>query len=194
MYPWPIADVDYEMQIALDIALDYLEHTGQAVPFSETQRICAHNILRSWREGTRLGSGLPMMQSKPSRRDRSRLIWGRSIPGPLEVRPAFFGASVDAFWTLFLSLTCSSCTAHVDRSAGCAVVLGDQMVVKQWMHNEYRIDLQLVGSDYLCYIYEPGNSEKLSYTPVVEMKHGQGAAEIAAEAFIDERMKKKALR
>jgi hypothetical protein len=53
MYPWPIADVDYEMQIALDIALDYLEHTGQAVPFSETQRICAHNILRSWREGTR---------------------------------------------------------------------------------------------------------------------------------------------
>jgi hypothetical protein len=64
------------------------------------------------------------------------------------------------------------------------------MVVKLWQYRGYRIDLQLLGSDYLCYIYDPGNSEKLSYTPVVEMKHGQRAAEIAAEAFIDERLEK----
>jgi hypothetical protein len=41
------------MQIALDVALDYLERTGQAFPFSETQRICALLILKSWRAGTR---------------------------------------------------------------------------------------------------------------------------------------------
>jgi hypothetical protein len=33
--------------------MDYLEFTGQAYPFSETQRICAHTILQSWRRGTR---------------------------------------------------------------------------------------------------------------------------------------------
>jgi hypothetical protein len=50
-YPWPIADANYEMEVALDIALDYLERTGQAFPFSETQRICAHRIVTSWRAG-----------------------------------------------------------------------------------------------------------------------------------------------
>jgi hypothetical protein len=27
MYPWPIGDFDYKMDAALDIAMDYLEHT-----------------------------------------------------------------------------------------------------------------------------------------------------------------------
>lgn len=49
--PWPIADPDVVLQEALDIALDYLEFTGQAFPFSETQRICAHTILLAWRAG-----------------------------------------------------------------------------------------------------------------------------------------------
>ena len=31
MYPWPIDDFDYVMDQALDIAMDYLERTGQAV-------------------------------------------------------------------------------------------------------------------------------------------------------------------
>jgi hypothetical protein len=43
--PWPIADPDVVLQEALDIALDYLEFTGQAFPFSEPQRICAHTIM-----------------------------------------------------------------------------------------------------------------------------------------------------
>ena len=43
--PWPLADPDVVLQEALDIALDYLEFTGQAFPFSETPRICAHTIL-----------------------------------------------------------------------------------------------------------------------------------------------------
>ena len=52
-YPWPIPEPDYEMQIALDVALNYLEQTGQAYPFSEAQRTCTAVILKSWREGTR---------------------------------------------------------------------------------------------------------------------------------------------
>ena len=65
------------------------------------------------------------------------------------------------------------------------------MVVKQWLYGEYRIDLHLVGSDYVSHIYEPGSMEKIEYTPVIEMKHGQVKAEQAAEAFVDERMEKK---
>jgi hypothetical protein len=51
-YPWPI-EADYEMQVALDIACEYLERAGQAFPFSETQRICALTIVNSWRAGTK---------------------------------------------------------------------------------------------------------------------------------------------
>jgi hypothetical protein len=53
MYPWPISDTDVTLQDALDIAMNYLEFTGQAYPFSETQRVCADTILRSWRKGTK---------------------------------------------------------------------------------------------------------------------------------------------
>ena len=65
------------------------------------------------------------------------------------------------------------------------------MSVKNWVHRDYRIELDLLGGNYLSTIYEPGKSEKLSYTPVIEMKHGQQAAEKAAEAFIDARIEKK---
>jgi hypothetical protein len=65
------------------------------------------------------------------------------------------------------------------------------MIVKQWLYGAYRIDLHLVGSDYVSDIYEPDSAEKLEYTPVIEMKHGQVKAEKAAEAFVDERMEKK---
>ena len=65
------------------------------------------------------------------------------------------------------------------------------MIVKQWQYSAYRIDLYLLGGNYVTSIYEPENFEKLSYTPAIEMKHGQAKAERAAEAFIDERMQKK---
>jgi hypothetical protein len=52
-YPWPIGDADSSLGDALEIALDYLEYTGQAFPFSETQRACAHVILEKWRAGVR---------------------------------------------------------------------------------------------------------------------------------------------
>lgn len=51
MYPWPF--VEAVLQEALDIAMDYLEFTGQAYPFSEVQRACANTILKSWRAGTK---------------------------------------------------------------------------------------------------------------------------------------------
>lgn len=65
------------------------------------------------------------------------------------------------------------------------------MVIKQWMYKEYRIELALLGGDYLSLIYEPGNPEKLPYTPVVEMKHGERVAQAAAERFVDERLERK---
>src|ERR1700709_2210336 len=65
------------------------------------------------------------------------------------------------------------------------------MIVKQWLYGEYRIDVQLVGGDYVSIIYEPGSIEKLQYTPVIEMKHGQVKGERAAEAFVDKRIEKK---
>ena len=52
-YSWPIQEVDRRMDEALDIALDYLERTGQAYPFSTTQKVCANTIVLSWRRGTR---------------------------------------------------------------------------------------------------------------------------------------------
>ena len=41
MYPWPIGDFDCKLDEALDIALNYLECTGQAVNFIEVQRAAA---------------------------------------------------------------------------------------------------------------------------------------------------------
>jgi hypothetical protein len=52
-YPWPIANADEVLQDALDIALDYLEFTRQAYPFSEVERACASVILEAWKAGTR---------------------------------------------------------------------------------------------------------------------------------------------
>jgi hypothetical protein len=52
-YPWPPDEEDPVLEEALDIAMDYLEITGQAFPFSQIQRICAGTILSSWRDGTK---------------------------------------------------------------------------------------------------------------------------------------------
>jgi hypothetical protein len=65
------------------------------------------------------------------------------------------------------------------------------MVLKQWMYRDHRIDLHLIGADFLSDIYDPGTSQKLAYTPIVEMKHGQQEAERAAETFIDARIEKR---
>jgi hypothetical protein len=53
MYPWPIGDFDYAMDVALDIAMNYLEHTGQAVAFREVQSKAAMAIVAAWKGGVR---------------------------------------------------------------------------------------------------------------------------------------------
>ena len=45
MYPWPIGDFDNAMDVALETAMNYLEHTGQATRFPEVQRVAAMAIV-----------------------------------------------------------------------------------------------------------------------------------------------------
>ena len=45
MYPWPLAECHHTLNEALEIAMDYLELTRQAYPYSETQVWAADAIL-----------------------------------------------------------------------------------------------------------------------------------------------------
>jgi hypothetical protein len=53
MYPWPIEDFDYAMDEALDVAMNYLESTEQAVKFIEVQHVAATAIVVAWKMGVR---------------------------------------------------------------------------------------------------------------------------------------------
>ena len=53
MYPWPTGEFDNVMDVALEIALDYLEKTGQAARFLEVQRTAATAIAAAWKMGVR---------------------------------------------------------------------------------------------------------------------------------------------
>lgn len=53
MYPWPFGEFDYVMDDALDIAMDYLIRTDQAISFRETQKAAADAIAMAWRAGVR---------------------------------------------------------------------------------------------------------------------------------------------
>ena len=53
MYPWPFGDFDNVMDDALDIAMDYLIRTDQAVNFREAQTFAANAIANAWRAGVR---------------------------------------------------------------------------------------------------------------------------------------------
>jgi hypothetical protein len=51
-YPFPLIVTDpAPLQKALDIAMDYLEHTGQAFPLARTEHTCARVIFEKWRDG-----------------------------------------------------------------------------------------------------------------------------------------------
>jgi hypothetical protein len=50
-YPWPFEQPDPVLQKALDIALDYLETTGQVSPLSLTETACGRVILDEWLTG-----------------------------------------------------------------------------------------------------------------------------------------------
>jgi hypothetical protein len=53
LYPWPLTDLHTTLNESLEIAMDYLEGTGQAHPYSETQVEVAEAILTAWRSGVR---------------------------------------------------------------------------------------------------------------------------------------------
>jgi hypothetical protein len=58
MYPWPIGDFDYAMDVAPDNAMNYLERTGQAEKFVAVQRVAAIAIITAWKMGERRRLGL----------------------------------------------------------------------------------------------------------------------------------------
>jgi hypothetical protein len=51
-YPWPLPHPHPMLDEALDIALDYLEATGQAKAGDDTQHLAAGSILADWLKGT----------------------------------------------------------------------------------------------------------------------------------------------
>jgi hypothetical protein len=53
MYPWPFGEFDNVMDEALNIAMDYLIRTDQAVNFREAQTLAANTIAVAWRSGVR---------------------------------------------------------------------------------------------------------------------------------------------
>jgi hypothetical protein len=53
MYPWPLGEFDNAMDVALEIALDYLDRTGQSVRFNEVQSTAAMAIAVAWKVGVR---------------------------------------------------------------------------------------------------------------------------------------------
>jgi hypothetical protein len=53
LYPWPASALDITLSEALEIAMGYLEGTGQAHPYTETQEKAADAILSAWRAGVR---------------------------------------------------------------------------------------------------------------------------------------------
>jgi hypothetical protein len=72
MYPWPISDFDYAMDDALDIAINYLERTGQVGTFAEVQRVAATAIVAAWKMGVRNRIKLAHVAIKAVEQNRAR--------------------------------------------------------------------------------------------------------------------------
>jgi hypothetical protein len=53
MYPWRFGEFDNVMDDALNIAMDYLIRTDQAVKFRKAQTLAADAIADAWRAGVR---------------------------------------------------------------------------------------------------------------------------------------------
>jgi len=73
MYPWPHGDFDSVMDDALDIAMDYLIRTDQAVDFRGTQTLAANAIANAWRAGVRSRMRLTNMAIRAVEERRAKL-------------------------------------------------------------------------------------------------------------------------
>ena len=71
MYPWPISDFDYAMDDALDIAMNYLERTGQ-VGTSLRSSVCSTAIVVAWKMGVRNRIKLAHVAIKAVEQNRAR--------------------------------------------------------------------------------------------------------------------------
>jgi len=63
--PWPMTEADVDLEAALDIALDYLEGTGQIHPLFETLQVCTTAIIEAWRRERDIGFDWPTAPSRP---------------------------------------------------------------------------------------------------------------------------------
>jgi len=78
-YRWPLPHPDPALHEALDIALDYLEATGQATAGDDTQHFVADSILNAWLKGARhkirlANTGiLTVEQARASRKETGHL-------------------------------------------------------------------------------------------------------------------------
>jgi hypothetical protein len=78
MYPWPIGEVDNAMDVALDIAMNYLDRTGQAVKFQEVQWTAAMAIATARKGGMR---HLKRAVTDRQPHDRHLAVGGRAMHG-----------------------------------------------------------------------------------------------------------------
>jgi hypothetical protein len=76
MYPWPHGEFDNVMDDALDIAMDYLIRTEQAVNFREAQTLAANAIANAWRAGVRSRMRLTNMAIRAVEERRAQLRSG----------------------------------------------------------------------------------------------------------------------
>ncbi len=76
MYPWRFGEFDNVMDDALNIAMDYLIRTDQAVKFREAQTLAANAIAAAWRAGVRSRMRLTNVAIRAVEQNRDQLRSG----------------------------------------------------------------------------------------------------------------------
>jgi hypothetical protein len=76
MYPWRFGEFDNVMDDALNIAMDYLIRTDQAVEFREAQTLAANAIAHAWRAGVRSRMRLTNVAIRAVEQERDQLRSG----------------------------------------------------------------------------------------------------------------------
>jgi hypothetical protein len=82
LYPWPTDTDAVLLDAALEIAMGYLEYTGQADDYTEVRRVAAHAILTAWSKGARhvirLGNaGIVAVENKSEATSKVRSFYPR---------------------------------------------------------------------------------------------------------------------
>lgn len=80
LYPWPLTELHTTLNESLEIAMDYLEASGQAYPYTETQVKAADAILAAWRAGARhrirlANIGILAIQQAQASQPKKTYVW-----------------------------------------------------------------------------------------------------------------------